>query len=1048
MRTALRTITLLAALVLLLAACQEKPTENLQPFKYTSFRDIPGLTDKEIEEVEALKQQFHFFVYAVEPSTEAFRDKSGEIRGFSVLFCEWLTELFDIPFIPAIYEQDDLLAGIESGEIAFTGKTVSTSFSPPYYSPISINTQNPALEPIISIVRKALQNDGHRHLTELYRQGELDYKKHKLFTKFTPEELAYIRQNPVVPFAAERDNYPVSFYHTREKRWQGIVFDVLGEVEKLTGLSFKLVHDQTTEWPTLLKMLKEGEVAIISELIRSKERAEHFLWPETSIMTDHYALLSKSEYRDVNIKEIPYVKIGLPESTAYYELFKSWFPNSTNTVVFNNTAKALDALENGEIDMLMSSLHQFLVLTNYRELPGFKANIVFDYTFESTFGFNKNEAILCSIIDKALKMIDTKTISDRWMHKTYDYRVKVIQAQRPWIIGVCALLFSVIVLLSILFIKRHNEKKRLASLVVERTRELEVQTDTLKAMLEQRKAFLANMSHEIRTPMNSVIGFTELALDDNIPPKTKEYLNKILENSEWLLHIVNDILDISKVESGKMELEKVPFNLHEVFTRCQSVITPKTLDKGITLYCYAEPSVEKKLLGDPVRLHQVLINLLSNAVKFTNVGTIKLSASIKSSQENNVTVFFEIKDSGIGMSPEQIAKVFEPFVQADSSTTRRYGGTGLGLSIAKSIINMMGSELTVESVPGIGSKFSFEVTFDTIDVAAEIPDNDIVISGVEKPWFKGEILLCEDNNMNQQIICEHLARVGLKTVVAKNGKEGVDMVLNRVENGEKPFDLVFMDIHMPVMDGMEAASKIILLQTGTPIVAMTANIMSNDRELYKASGMPDCLSKPFTSQELWRCLMKYLVPISLSNANDPRLTADYEKLRKRLQVNFVKENQTKFAEISKAISDKNIKLAYRLVHTLKSNAGFIGKIRLQKVAAEMEYLLKDDIKKPLTENFLSLLEVELNVVLTELAPLLKSEETSTITGSLDIEKVHELFKKLEPMLKSRDTKSLSLLSEIQTIPGAESLVRQIEDFDFKSALAKLLELKDKWGIGE
>ncbi|MDR0496688.1 MAG: transporter substrate-binding domain-containing protein, partial [Treponema sp.] len=236
-----------------------------------------------------------------------------------------------------------------------------------------------------------------------------------------------------------------------------------------------------------------------------------------------------------------------------------------------------------------------------------------------------------------------------------------------------------------------------------------------KAASRSKSAFLANMSHEIRTPMNSVIGFSELALDGETNPKTKEYLNKILENSEWLLQIINDVLDISKIESGKMELEHIPFDLHELFTACRTLITPKAVEKGIALHFYAEPSIGKKLLGDPTRLRQVIINILSNAIKFTNTGSVKMAATVNGKPNGDITIHFEIKDSGIGMTEEQISKIFEPFTQAESGTTRKYGGSGLGLTITKNIIDLMGGNLLVDSTPGLGSKFSFNLTFKTID---------------------------------------------------------------------------------------------------------------------------------------------------------------------------------------------------------------------------------------------------------------------------------------------------------------------------------------------
>jgi len=568
--------------------------------------------------------------------------------------------------------------------------------------------------------------------------------------------------------------------------------------------------------------------------------------------------------------------------------------------------------------------------------------------------------------------------------------------------------------------------------------DLEEAVKSAKAANQAKSAFLANMSHEIRTPMNSIMGFAELATDKAATPQIKEYLNKITDSTKWLLRIINDILDISKIESGKMALENVPFELHSIFLRCQSVIHPSLTEKGLDLRVYAEPPIGKRLLGDPVRLYQAIMNLLSNAVKFTNAGTVKLSSAIKATNDNSMTVYFEVKDSGIGMTGEQMDKIFEPFIQADSSTTRNYGGTGLGLTITKNIVELMGGKLTVESEPGIGSTFSFELTFETVEATDVIPEyNEINI--IEKPDFDGLVLICEDNPMNQQVICEHLARVGLRSVVAENGRIAVEMVRECMQKGQPLFDIIFMDIFMPVMDGIEAASKITKLGTGIPIVAMTANMMSSEMDNYKKSGMYDCVGKPFTTQELWRCLLKHLAPVSVSVVDESSQIKDNNILENKLQLKFASDNQNKFAEIAEALDAGDISLAHRLAHTLKGNAGQIGKTALQKIAAEIEALLKDG-NIPAKEQ-MGYLENEIAAALVELKPLLAKPANRAASDIINADQARMLLEQLEPMLKSFNSESLNLIDKIHAIPGAEELARQIEDYDFESATQTLAELK-------
>ncbi|MCL1883047.1 MAG: ATP-binding protein [Defluviitaleaceae bacterium] len=560
-----------------------------------------------------------------------------------------------------------------------------------------------------------------------------------------------------------------------------------------------------------------------------------------------------------------------------------------------------------------------------------------------------------------------------------------------------------------------------------------------------KTAFIANTSHEIRTPMNSIIGYSELALDDDISEKTRERLDKILENSRWLLQIINDILDISKIESGKIELENIPFDIHDIFANCQTAIMPLAQEKCLLLHFYAEPVIDKMLLGDPTRLTQILINLLSNAVKFTHKGMIKVSSVIESSSEEYFTFGFEVRDSGIGMSKEQIDKIFAPFIQADVSFTRRYGGTGLGLSITKSLIEAMGGELKVESVPKVGSMFSFTLSFKTLKVSAGRSYTEPIIGQIPKPLFNGEILVCEDSVMNQGVIIEHLEKVGIKTVIASNGKEGVDIVKERIEKNEKPFGLIFMDIHMPVMDGIEAATAIEALNVGTPIVAMTANVMINDQEAYKASGMRETVSKPFTAQVLWRCLLKYFEPVEWLVGNAAQVKEEEQQFKMKQISRFVKNNRNIGNDITSSISSGDIAQAHRLAHNLKNYAGIIGKDELQKVASTVEDGLKNGECRVSNEE-LNSLKSRLEITISELEPIIANfspEKEDVNEGSYDTEQILTLINELEPLLESGNTRYTSFIEKLRGIPLCEQIVRHLEDYNAPEAAAALAELKTK-----
>ena len=1129
---------------ILLIGCEEQvQSQSNLPVRFTSYKEIPGVTEEEINAIEALRKQERSFVYGVLPSTEAFIDLDGNIGGWSALFCDWLSELFDIPFQSEFIPWDDFLNKLASFEVDFTGAMTATEerlktyfmttaiaqqsirtfrllnsipleeiaetrlprygfipgtttidevaarldpdtyevvlvantdtahemlhsgeidvflnantaeaafdkfgdiesrdFFPLIFSPVSLTTQNPELEPIISIVQKALDNGIAIYLVDLYNAGYHNYLRMKIHNQLTDEEREYIRNNPVIPVAAIYSNYPICFFNTRENEWQGIFFDLIDQIEGITDLTFELKNDQHTEWSAMQEMLRRGEVKLVADLIWTKAREEHFIWSNISIQDDFYALISRTDHRNITLNEIPHISVGVVKDTAYTAMFMQWFPDHEYIEYYDGIEESFIALGNGEVDMVMTTERRLMFLTHYQELTGFKLNFVFDQGISTRFGFNQNEKVLRDIIDKALNAIDTNGIANQWMRHIFDYRAKVAEAQRPLLIGSTLLLFGILFLIIVLFVRSRRVGKRLEVLVEERTYELELASNA-------KTAFLANMSHEIRTPLNSIVGFSELALDNEIPPKTKRYLTNILDNSEGLLQIINDILDISKIESGKMELESVPFDPRDLFTTCRTLILPKVLDKGIKLSFYVEPTIGKMPMGDPTRLRQVLANLLSNAVKFTEEGSIRLWATVKEQSEDKVTMYVEVQDTGIGMTPEQIKGIFDPFIQAESGTTRKYGGTGLGLSITKNIIEMMGSELKVESKPGSGSRFSFELVLDTMDITDdEYQKRKIAHDTIKKPKFEGLVLVCEDNEMNQQVISEHLDRIGLKSVMAENGQIGVAMVRERAKSDahDKQFDLVFMDIHMPVMDGIEASEKIQEIDAKLPIVAMTANIMTHDRELYKASGMEDYVGKPFTSQELWRCLLNYFKPIDWETEEKSIQAQQNDELRQKLINKFVANNRNKFSEIKEALEVGDIKLAHRLAHTLKSNAGQLDKTYLQEIAEEIEDSLKngEDLTTP---KQMEILENELSTVMTELEPLAKDPAQSVLeTENLDTAAALNLLNEIEPLIKDDDMECMIYIDKLLSIPGSELLIQQMENFDFAAAVLTLDELRKKF----
>ena len=484
--------------------------------------------------------------------------------------------------------------------------------------------------------------------------------------------------------------------------------------------------------------------------------------------------------------------------------------------------------------------------------------------------------------------------------------------------------------------------------------ELEHALKRAEAASDAKSAFVANTTHELRTPMNSIMGFSQLALKEDIADNTRDYLTKIHTSARYLLNIINDILDFSKMEANKLEVDSIPFALDDVIEQCKLAIHNAS-ESNILATIHVDP-VEGWLIGDSTRLTQVCINLLSNALKFTEHGSVQFFVRVLGQNETSIRLQFQVVDTGIGMSEEQLERIQQAFIQADNSISRKYGGTGLGIPISQRLIELMGGELKVQSVQGQGSTFGFTLDFERTNDQSQFLS--VPLSEQQLVFTDVRILIAEDNKLNQEILQKNLEQLNIASTIANNGKEAVDQLTASLdEYGKSTYDLVLMDVNMPVMDGIEA-TRLINARSNIAVIATTANANMFNQRPCEDLGMSGYLPKPFSQEQLLEILSIY-VSKKCTKLNSPQperpaqpvtpaphnFNGDENKnddsFMLKLQRDFLRNNARITQEITSGLVIGDLETVIRKVHDIKSNSGFLEQHKLSQAAGDLEQSLRN-----------------------------------------------------------------------------------------------------------
>jgi polar amino acid transport system substrate-binding protein len=693
---------------------------------------------------------------------------------------------------------------------------------------IGVREDWPILQGILQKVLADITEEEQRAILAKW-VPEIEVSRARPALLLSEEERAWLEEHPVLRLGLDPIWEPVE-YIDDEGQYRGISAAFMQRLAEMLGV--ELSYDPEQTWSQAVERAKSGEVDLLPAINPSPKRSEYLNFTESYLHFPFVIVTRTDAPLITGIEDLEGWRVAVEQDYVTKEYLDRDYPSLTQLSA-KNTAEALQAVASGKADAYVGNLTMASYLIDKKGLGNLKVAAPAPYDNTLAIGVRKDWPELATILDKALAAInenERRSIRQQSLAIRYDVEVDYTLLWR--VVGGAAGLL----LLTLLWVAQTRRQKAALALA--------------KAEAEQanrfKSYFLANMSHEIRTPMNAIMGFSYLALQTELNKRQYHYLDKIHVSAQVLLGVINDILDFSRIEAGKLEIAESSFSLDEVLEKLASLTMMKAEEKGLRLRFHRNPEVPDSLVGDPLRLEQVLVNLVGNAIKFTEQGEVQVNIEPGRHEDERALLCFSVIDTGIGIEADQISRLFGAFTQLDDSTTRRYGGSGLGLSICRHLVQLMGGEINVQSVPGEGSTFSFQLPF-KIDTA-------LVSDWALEPDLRGlRVLVVDDDAADREILGDRLATFTFEVSKAATAAEAIRM-LQQADAEDRPFELVLMDWRMPTMDGVEAGRKIkqeVGLKRVPTVILITAYGREEVMHQAEVSGLDSFLIKPVSPSTLF-----------------------------------------------------------------------------------------------------------------------------------------------------------------------------------------------------